>query len=137
MLILRKQFCLVRWLKTMLSFISLVLSLSYLPLIITIYQQAHYHIKEYLNYFIRHFYLELLILMVYLIYFISGYISLIMAFLILVYLLYLYSKLRIKLKFTKRIIRLFIILIPFFIYQFLFMYKLFIYFYLMYSFFYK
>lgn len=97
----------------MLSFISLVLSLSYLPLIITIYQQAHYHIKEYINYFIRHFYLELLILMVYLIYFISGYISLIMAFLILVYLLYLYSKLRIKLKFTKRIIRLFIILIPF------------------------
>ena len=113
MLILRKQFCLARWLKTMLSFISLILSLSYLPLIITIYQQAHYHIKEYFNYFIRHFYLELLILMVYLIYFIRGYISLIMAFLILVYLLYLYSKLRIKLKFTKRIIRLFIILIPF------------------------
>ena len=97
----------------MLSFISIVLSLSYLPLIITIYQQSHYHIKEYLNYFIRHFYLELLILVVYLIYFISAYISLIMAFLIGVYLLYLYSKLRIKLKFTKRIIRLFIILIPF------------------------
>ncbi len=74
---------------------------------ITIYQQTHYNIKEYLIYIKRHLSLIMLNFIMFLIYLISNNIMFIISTLLyLIYYLYILYTLRIKLKYTKRIIRL-------------------------------
>lgn len=97
----------------MLRICSLLISLSFLPFVVSIFQQAHYSIKGYFNYFTRHFYLELLFILMNLVYFINCYLGISLAFLFSIYLIILFCKLRLKLKLTKRIYRLLLIIMPF------------------------
>lgn len=74
---------------------------------ITIYQQAYYNIKEYLIYIKRHLSLIMLNFIVFLIYLVCNNIVFIISILLyLIYHLYILFTLRVKLKYTKRIIRL-------------------------------
>lgn len=89
--------------------------LSLLPMLLTIYQQAHYNIKEYICYFSRHFIYSLSLLFIYTISILNTYLLIIISIFFFICLVIRYFKLNVGLKLTKRMIRFILLAFPFII----------------------